>query len=792
MAEKVLITESKLTAIGAKLRSKLAVSDLYTLDEMPPAIDESGYKVKGDYCLEYLKYLFSKYVDSYIDENGLYIKGRAVTRSELEDYLLNRDNCKYHGKLEKYNKYLVDENGVPVEIRGIGTHALTQYDNLHTEQAIETLKYLGVNCIRMSAYLQNHKFSYSDGLTAPGYIPSPDALKVEMDKIIGYCVDIGLYVIVDWHVWSGGGEHLNTSDAVGFFTYFANKYHNVDNVLYELANEPFSDSLADIVAHISTLRTLIKGYVTNPVLISGVRNSSNGVMELYNALQAENIDDVFISQHRYTGDESISTFEGWWENDIPLFITEWSNTSSSIGTQSEMNIADGNAFMNFFHTECVPHCIWKYTDQTMAYSVLGNMGSINHQFYKYGGFLENELSTYGRFMFGKFAACAFEDHIDRHGIVPGHITHTITKVMPYATDSNAETEVVEQTAYSNVITPDSGYTMFSASVKMGGNDITSTAVTIANGVCTISIAPVTGDIEIESVVIPEFSMGTINAQGADQSNTNRIRSGFIPENISTIHCPEAFQFTILCHTSEGVVNALQGIGGYYNFNTGNYDSSGKFWDAGDYDLTDILEGDYPKIRIIARNVVDTTDILPSDGAYFFSGGTPFTKVNPNWENDTFTFSSNVVLTTSNNGHIKLEFPQTSASNDYFINVSKPSANTSNVGSSDNVNNKSDTFISLSASDIVRYQLKNFESTMTSSADYPTKIDSNMRKQNASTSILSTAVSIKHDDFADAEQYQTMSSDATSSCVLVYMTYGGGHQVKNGTIEFDIVIDVYRR
>lgn len=358
----------------------------------------------------YYENLFYEFVDDYIDEHGLIIDGQAVTKEEMTYYLLNRDNCLYRGKLAKSGQHLIDSHGNPFELRGIGTHALTQYTNLHTRESLRALKYFGINCIRLSAYLLNHAFTYSDGLTAQGYIPFPASLKEEMDRIIGYCEELGLYAIVDWHVWSGGGETLSTSDAEGFFEYFANKYSDCDNVLYELANEPFSDTLSNIVAHYKTLRTLIKTYVNNPILIGGTRKSSGGASELYNALLSENIDDIFISQHRYSGQGQVSAFETDWNNGIPLFITEWSNTSSSIGQQSEMNITEGNAFLSFFHTNKIPNCIWKYTDQTMAYSAITNRGTINSSYYRSGIYLSGDISTYGHFFFDKFSAYAFSEH----------------------------------------------------------------------------------------------------------------------------------------------------------------------------------------------------------------------------------------------------------------------------------------------------------------------------------------------------------------------------------------------
>lgn len=366
------------------------------------------YDKSGNQLLEIGYYItkFNGYVDNYIQENGMYIDGAEATRQEIEFYLLNRNNCLYRGKLRKAGKYLVDKNGDNIDIQGIGTHHLTQYSNLHTLRSLEVLKYCGINTIRMSAYLNDHNFSFSDRQTSPGYLTSPDSIKAEMDRIIGYCIALGLYVIVDWHVWSGGGEYLSTSSAVEFFTYFAQKYHDCDNILYELANEPFKDSLSDTVNHCITVRDVIRTYVTEPILITGAMNGTNGVY-IYDALINEGINDIFISQHRYSGGASLSVFEGWWENDIPLFISEWANTSSSTGSQSAVDVEEGNAFLNFFNQNHIPNCIWKFTDQKMSYSALANKGSINNQYYQNGAIDEEDFSVYGKFIFDRYSAFSF-------------------------------------------------------------------------------------------------------------------------------------------------------------------------------------------------------------------------------------------------------------------------------------------------------------------------------------------------------------------------------------------------
>lgn len=72
------------------------------------------------------------------------------------------------------------------------------------------------------------------------------------------------------------------------------------------------------------------------------------------------------------------------------------------------------------------------------------------------------------------------------------VYHTISTSLTGVTGSNPATSIVDGGAYSNTITPNSGYTIDTVSVTMGGSDITSTAY----GSGVITIPAVTGNVSI--------------------------------------------------------------------------------------------------------------------------------------------------------------------------------------------------------------------------------------------------------------------------------------------------------
>lgn len=92
------------------------------------------------------------------------------------------------------------------------------------------------------------------------------------------------------------------------------------------------------------------------------------------------------------------------------------------------------------------------------------------------------------------------------------VTYTVTNTLTNCTNSNSATTVEEGSAYSATITANSGYTLDSVSVTMGGS-----AVTVTGGV--INIASVTGNIVITAVA-SETSTEPSYTNLAEPNDTN--------------------------------------------------------------------------------------------------------------------------------------------------------------------------------------------------------------------------------------------------------------------------------
>ena len=70
----------------------------------------------------------------------------------------------------------------------------------------------------------------------------PEEIRRELRKLINngvkYATELGMYVIIDWHILSDGNPAKNKKQAISFFKYMAKKYKNQNNIFYEICNEP--------------------------------------------------------------------------------------------------------------------------------------------------------------------------------------------------------------------------------------------------------------------------------------------------------------------------------------------------------------------------------------------------------------------------------------------------------------------------------------------------------------------------------------------------------------------------
>ena len=71
------------------------------------------------------------------------------------------------------------------------------------------------------------------GIQSDGYLGNPEAELAKIITVIDACIDLGIYVVVDWHDHNAE-KHLQQSKE--FFRTIAHKYGSTPNLIYEIYN----------------------------------------------------------------------------------------------------------------------------------------------------------------------------------------------------------------------------------------------------------------------------------------------------------------------------------------------------------------------------------------------------------------------------------------------------------------------------------------------------------------------------------------------------------------------------
>ena len=233
-------------------------------------------------------------------------------------------------------KTLADQNGNPIQLRGMSTHGLQWFPEIINDNAFKALANdWDSNMIRLAMYV---------GET--GYATNP-AIKDKVIEGIDLAIANDMYVIVDWHVHSPGDPNAEVySGAFDFFEEIASLYPNNPHLIYELANEPNPGDPG--VTNDASGWEAVKSYA-DPI-VEMLRNNGNENVIIVGSpnwsqrpdLAADNpIDDnnTMYSLHFYTGTHEASKDSVDRENvmanaryalknDVAVFATEWGTSEA--------------------------------------------------------------------------------------------------------------------------------------------------------------------------------------------------------------------------------------------------------------------------------------------------------------------------------------------------------------------------------------------------------------------------------------------------------------------------------
>ena len=267
-----------------------------------------------------------------------------------------------HGALHVENGKLTDENGNIVQLYGMSTHGIAWFPQYINYDSLRTLRDdWNTNCIRLAMYTAEY-----GGYCAGG---DKEQLKQLVKDGVSYATELGMYVIVDWHILSDCDPNQNKDEAIAFFREMAEVFADNDNVLYEICNEPNGGTSWDsIKSYAEEVIPVIRAQKPDAVILVGTPTWSQEI----DKAAASPLDDsnVMYTLHFYAGthkDDLRNRLETYVQNGLPVFVSEFGMCDASGNGANDFDST--TKWLDLLNKYQISFCCWNLANKDESSSV---------------------------------------------------------------------------------------------------------------------------------------------------------------------------------------------------------------------------------------------------------------------------------------------------------------------------------------------------------------------------------------------------------------------------------------
>ena len=299
-----------------------------------------------------------------------------------------------HGRLHlaKVDGYgnapvIVDQYGKPFQMRGASTHGVQWFPEYINKGAMQTLRdEWGVNLLRMACYVTQYN-GYTNG--GQSLIDSKIVEGVQAAK------ELGMYVIVDWHIHEEN-PHTTKTVAEQFFKKYATLYKDYDNVIFEICNEPtgvqWYTGGNDLYSYCKDIAGIIRDCGSKALIVCGTNNWSQDVEDVAKKpLKDDGFEDIMYTFHFYSGthyEDKRQKVRTAVAAGTPIFVTEFGICDAS--GNGGYDTANADEWIEFLDSMNISYACWSFCNKGESASYLKT--SCNKTT---GGFEESDLTTTG-------------------------------------------------------------------------------------------------------------------------------------------------------------------------------------------------------------------------------------------------------------------------------------------------------------------------------------------------------------------------------------------------------------
>jgi endoglucanase len=306
--------------------------------------------------------------------------------SEVEE---GKANCPSTcGALQVIGTQLCDENGNPVQLRGLSTHGIAWYPDYINEELFRQFHdEWNVNVIRLAMYTQEY-----GGYCAGG---DQEQLKALIDAGVQYATDNDMYVIIDWHILSDGDPNRHKDEAIAFFNEMTAKYADHTNVLYEICNEPNGGtSWSSIKSYANEVIPVIRANDPDAIILVGTPNWSQYVNEAA-ADPLTGYDNIMYTLHFYAAthkeDLRNTMTAAAVEAGLPVFVSEYGICDAS--GSGAIDEEQANLWVDTLNDYGISYVAWNISNKAETSAIFKSSCT------KTSGITREDLSESGNWLY---------------------------------------------------------------------------------------------------------------------------------------------------------------------------------------------------------------------------------------------------------------------------------------------------------------------------------------------------------------------------------------------------------
>jgi endoglucanase len=281
-----------------------------------------------------------------------------------------------HGQLKVVGTTLEDQSGAPVQLKGVSSQWLN-YESKTFPESKSAIQYARDNW-KLSVIRAAMGVDASQGyLGTTAANANMAGMLSKVNTIVQNAIDLGIYVIVDWHTSDAVKTNgtTQTTQASDFFTMMATQYGSTPNIIYEDYNEPTGVTWAQIKPYHQAIVAAIRAVDPDNLIVLGTPNWSQDVdLAAADPVAGTNL---LYTLHFYActhGQSLINKANTALTMGLPLFITEFGATPSDGGVvkngDNDVCEPETNVWFSWMAQNNISGASWKLDQCTDSSCIL--------------------------------------------------------------------------------------------------------------------------------------------------------------------------------------------------------------------------------------------------------------------------------------------------------------------------------------------------------------------------------------------------------------------------------------